>query len=579
MHSLRATTPGRPDAQRSRCGRSGELRTQGPPGTRPGPGPLGPGGTTRDDRPALRARHLGRGLPRQPRAHGDGPGRARRAGPDRHRGGRRALPAAPPRPRAAARPGAHRAAPRPRRRVPRAVLARGLGHPVHRGRLHRDRDRRRLRRRMHDHRPRPHRPRWRDEPVLAEEDAACAGDRAREPAPGDQPGGVRRGGPADPGRPVRPGRADLPRADRAVVDGDPDRRAGVRQLHRRRRLRARHVRLRRDGRPAGQGVPRRPAAGEDGHRRGVRRRVARRRRDARPGVGPVRLLRRRRARRHPDRAPIVSELNWRKLGPGPTLPADEPVHDPDELLGIAPSDIKVPFDPREVIARVVDGSRFGEYKPLWGTSLVTGWASIHGYPVGILANARGVLFSEEAKKATEFILLANQTDTPLIFLQNTTGYMVGKSYEQGGIIKDGAKMINSVANSKVPHITLNLAASFGAGNYGMSGRAYDPRLMFAWPGAKLAVMGAAQLAGVMSIVARQSAASSGREFDAEADERNRAAVEAQIEKESHSFFVTARLYDDGVIDPRDTRTVLGIALSTAHSNIVAGQRGYGVFRM
>jgi acyl-CoA carboxylase subunit beta len=190
-----------------------------------------------------------------------------------------------------------------------------------------------------------------------------------------------------------------------------------------------------------------------------------------------------------------------------------------------------------------------------------------------------VLFSEEAKKASEFIQLANQTDTPLLFLQNTTGYMVGKSYEQGGIIKDGAKMINSVANSKVPHITINLAASFGAGNYGMSGRAYDPRLMFAWAGSRLAVMGAAQLAGVLSIVAKQSAASSGREFDAEADERARAAIEAQIDEESHSFFVTARLYDDGLIDPRDTRTVLGIALSTAHSNIVAGQRGYGVFRM
>ncbi|MEV0071087.1 carboxyl transferase domain-containing protein [Amycolatopsis sp. NPDC050768] len=276
---------------------------------------------------------------------------------------------------------------------------------------------------------------------------------------------------------------------------------------------------------------------------------------------------------------IVAEFTWRKLGPGPTLPADEPLYDPEELLGIAPSDIKVPFDPREVIARVVDGSRFGEYKPLWGTSLVTGWASVHGYPVGILANARGVLFSEEAKKASEFIQLANQTDTPLLFLQNTTGYMVGKNYEQGGIIKDGSKMINSVANSKVPHITVNLAASFGAGNYGMSGRAYDPRLMFAWAGSRLAVMGAAQLAGVMSIVAKQSAAANGREFDLEADERNRAAIEAQIEKESHAFFVTARLYDDGLIDPRDTRTVLGIALSAAHSNTVAGQRGYGVFRM
>ncbi|MYW92872.1 acyl-CoA carboxylase subunit beta [Amycolatopsis rubida] len=276
---------------------------------------------------------------------------------------------------------------------------------------------------------------------------------------------------------------------------------------------------------------------------------------------------------------IVSELNWHKLGPGPTMPADEPLYDPDELLGIAPSDIKVPFDPREVIARVVDGSRFGEYKALWGTSLVTGWASVHGYPVGILANARGVLFNEEAKKASEFIQLANQTDTPLLFLQNTTGYMVGKQYEQGGIIKDGSKMINSVANSKVPHLTVNLAASFGAGNYGMSGRAYDPRLMFAWAGSRLAVMGATQLAGVMSIVAKSSAAAAGREFDTEADERNRAAIEAQIEQESHAFFVTARLYDDGLIDPRDTRTVLGIALSAAHSNIVAGQRGYGVFRM
>jgi acetyl-CoA carboxylase carboxyltransferase component len=276
---------------------------------------------------------------------------------------------------------------------------------------------------------------------------------------------------------------------------------------------------------------------------------------------------------------IVADLNWRKQGPAPARPGDEPVYDPDELLGIAPADIRVPFDPREVLARVVDGSRFGEYKPSYGTSLVTGWASVHGYPVGVLANARGVLFSEEAKKAAEFIQLANQTDTPLVFLQNTTGYMVGTSYEQGGIIKDGAKMINAVTNSTVPHITLNLAASFGAGNYGMSGRAYDPRLMFAWPGSRLAVMGATQLAGVLSIVARSAAQSSGRPFDGEADELRRQAIEAQIEKESHAFFVTARLYDDGLIDPRDTRTVLGIALSAAHSAPVTGRRGYGVFRM
>lgn len=276
---------------------------------------------------------------------------------------------------------------------------------------------------------------------------------------------------------------------------------------------------------------------------------------------------------------IVAELNWRKLGTGPTMPADDPLYDPEELLGIASADFRVPFDPREVLARVVDGSRFGEYKSLYGTSLVTGWTSVHGYPVGVLANARGVLFGEEAKKAAEFIMLANQSDTPLIFLQNTTGYMVGKAYEQGGIIKDGAKMINAVTNSTVPHITVNIGASFGAGNYGMSGRAYDPRLMFAWANAKLAVMGAGQLAGVLSIVGRQATEASGREFDEAADEKRRRAVEEQIERESHSFFVTARLYDDGVIDPRHTRTVLGIALSSAHSGTVEGRRGYGVFRM
>jgi acyl-CoA carboxylase subunit beta len=276
---------------------------------------------------------------------------------------------------------------------------------------------------------------------------------------------------------------------------------------------------------------------------------------------------------------IVSELNWRKLGPGPTGPADPPAYDPEELLGLTPTDFRVPLDPREVLARVVDGSRFGEYKPLYGTSLVTGWASIHGFPVGVLANARGVLFSEEAKKATEFILLANQSDTPLLFLQNTTGYMVGTEYEQGGIIKDGAKMINAVTNSDVPHITVNIGASFGAGNYGMSGRAYDPRFMFAWPGSKLAVMGAAQLAGVMSIVAKASAESSGREFDSAADDARRLQIEEQIERESHAFFISGKVYDDGVIDPRHTRHAIGMALSAAHSALVEGRRGYGVFRM
>jgi acetyl-CoA carboxylase carboxyltransferase component len=276
---------------------------------------------------------------------------------------------------------------------------------------------------------------------------------------------------------------------------------------------------------------------------------------------------------------IVADLNWRKLGPGPTGPSDEPHYDPDELLGIVSADLRTPFDPREVLARVVDGSRFDEYKPTYGTSLVTGWAQVHGFPIGVLANARGVLFMEESKKATEFILLANQIDTPLLFLQNCTGYMVGRDYEQAGIIKDGAKMINAVTNSAVPHLTVIMGASYGAGNYGMCGRAYGPRFLFAWPNSKMAVMGPQQLAGVLSIVARQSAEAEGRPFDDDADAKQRAAVEDQIERESHAFFNSGKVYDDGIIDPRDTRTVLGIALSAVHSNLVEGRRGFGVFRM
>ncbi|RFA09996.1 acetyl-CoA carboxylase carboxyltransferase subunit [Subtercola boreus] len=276
---------------------------------------------------------------------------------------------------------------------------------------------------------------------------------------------------------------------------------------------------------------------------------------------------------------IVSRLNWVKAGPAPSRVPRPPRYPADELLGIVSADQRVPFDPRDVLARLVDDSDFDEYKELYGTSLVTGWATLHGYPVGVLANHRGVLFGEEAKKATEFILLANQSNTPLIFLQNTTGYMVGTSYEQAGIIKDGAKMINAVTNSTVPHLTVNMAASFGAGNYGMSGRAYDPRFLFSWPNMRQAVMGAAQLAGVMSIVGKASAANAGREFDAEADERQRQKVERQIESESEAFFMSGKIYDDGIIDPRDTRDALGIALSAAHSARVAGRSGFGVFRM
>ncbi|MGZ4608868.1 MAG: acyl-CoA carboxylase subunit beta [Actinomycetes bacterium] len=276
---------------------------------------------------------------------------------------------------------------------------------------------------------------------------------------------------------------------------------------------------------------------------------------------------------------IVAGLGWRKRGPGPSRPADDPRFDPEDLIGLVPEDLRAPFDPREVLARVVDGSRFDEFKPLYGASLVTGWASVHGYPIGVLANARGVLFSEESQKAAQFIQLANQVDTPLLFLHNTTGYMVGKDYEQAGIIKHGAMMINAVSNSRVPHLSVLIGASYGAGNYGMCGRAYDPRFLFTWPTAKSAVMGPKQLAGVLSIVARQAAAARGQDYDDAQDEQMRSYVETQIESESLPFFLSGRLYDDGVIDPRDTRTVLGICLSAIHSAAFSGASGYGVFRM
>ncbi len=276
---------------------------------------------------------------------------------------------------------------------------------------------------------------------------------------------------------------------------------------------------------------------------------------------------------------IVARLNWRKLGPSPKPDPAPPRHDAEDLLGIVPTALKVPFDPREVIARIVDDSDFDEFKPRYGSSLVTGWAALHGYPIGVLANARGVLFSEEAQKAAQFIQLANRADTALLFLQNTTGYMVGTEYEQRGIIKHGAQMINAVSNSTVPHLTVTMGASYGAGNYGMCGRAYGPRFLFTWPSAKSAVMGPAQLAGVLSIVARQAAAARGQDFDEAADARLRTAVEAQIEEQSLAPFLSGMVYDDAVIDPRDTRTVLGIALSAVHSAPVEGARGYGVFRL
>jgi acyl-CoA carboxylase subunit beta len=282
---------------------------------------------------------------------------------------------------------------------------------------------------------------------------------------------------------------------------------------------------------------------------------------------------------------IVARLNWRKARPEIAQPYAEPSSDPDELLDLIPTDLKEPFDPRDVIARICDGVSehnsvaFDEFKPLYGPSLVTGWAKIHGHPVGILANAQGVLFSEESQKAAQFIQLANQIDVPLLFLHNTTGYMVGKEYEQRGIIKHGSMMINAVSNSTVPHISIMMGASYGAGNYGMCGRAYDPRFLFTWPSAKSAVMGPQQLAGVLSIVARAAAEAKGEVYDEEADAGLRKYVEDQVESESLPFFLSGRLYDDGVIDPRDTRTVLGIALSVIDNAPYQGTDRFGVFRM
>ena len=272
---------------------------------------------------------------------------------------------------------------------------------------------------------------------------------------------------------------------------------------------------------------------------------------------------------------IVQHLRWRKQGPGPDRTPVAPRFDPSELLGIASADVRVPFDVHDVLARVLDDSAFEEFKPLYGTTLVTGWGHLSGYPVGILGN-NGILFSEESHKGAQFIQMCNRMDVPIIFVQNITGFMVGTRYEQGGIIKDGAKLINAVSNSTVPHITLMIGASYGAGNYGMSGRAYDPRFVFTWPNHRIAVMGPKQLAGVLTIVAKQKA---GEAFDEAAFAPIRDAFEKQVEDQSTALFATGRLWDDGIIDPRDTRTVLGLALSAAHSAPVEGTTAFGIWRM
>ena len=275
---------------------------------------------------------------------------------------------------------------------------------------------------------------------------------------------------------------------------------------------------------------------------------------------------------------VVSHLNWRKPGPPARFEVDPPVVDPEDLLGLVSRDLRQPVDVRDVIARVADGSRFEEFKARFGTSMICGWASIHGYPVGILGN-NGVIYPDSAQKAAHFIQLCNQIDTPLLFLQNVTGYMVGKDYEADGIVKKGSQMLNAVSNSTVPHLTVIIGSSYGAGTYGMSGRAFGNRFTFLWPTAKIAVMGPKQIAGVMSIVRRGQAARKGIPFDEEEDAKIVAYAEAMQEDGSLALRATGAISDDGIIDPRDTRDVLGMCLSVVRNRDIEGAEGYGVFRL
>lgn len=257
---------------------------------------------------------------------------------------------------------------------------------------------------------------------------------------------------------------------------------------------------------------------------------------------------------------------------------EEPLYPTDELLGIISADVKIPFDCREVIARIVDGSDFHEFKKEWGSTLVCGFAHIHGYPIAIIGN-NGVLFNDSGNKGAHFIQLCNMNNTPILFLQNITGFMVGKEYEQNGIIKDGAKMINAVSNSEVPMFTIMMGASFGAGNYAMCGRAYNPRFLFSYPNSMIAVMGAEQLAGVMEMVARDGAMKSGAAYDENQAAQMKEYMKGEIEKQSNAFFATGQLWDDGIIDPRDTRNVMGLVLALTYLQEVKGTNAWGVFRM
>ncbi|MBP0444070.1 methylcrotonoyl-CoA carboxylase [Roseomonas sp. SSH11] len=279
---------------------------------------------------------------------------------------------------------------------------------------------------------------------------------------------------------------------------------------------------------------------------------------------------------------IVAGLNSRKPVTLDIAPPRPTLHDPAGIHGLIPSDPRQPYDVREVIARLVDGSEFDEFKPLYGPTLVTGFARLHGYPVGIIAN-NGVLFSESAQKGAHFIELCCQRGIPLVFLQNITGFMVGRKYESGGIAKDGAKMVTAVATATVPKFTVVIGGSFGAGNYGMCGRAYSPRFLFMWPNARISVMGGEQAASVLSTIRRDGIEAKGGQWSAEEEERFKAPIREQYETQGHPYYATARLWDDGIIDPAETRTVLALALSASLNAPIeswAGRApGFGLFRM
>jgi 3-methylcrotonyl-CoA carboxylase beta subunit len=273
----------------------------------------------------------------------------------------------------------------------------------------------------------------------------------------------------------------------------------------------------------------------------------------------------------------VANLNVSRPSPLPDTTVEPPKYDPAELYGLLPTDLRQPYDVREVIARIVDGSRFHEFKPLYGDTLVCGFAAVHGHPVGIVAN-NGILFSESALKGAHFIELCNQRRIPLVFLQNITGFMVGREYEAGGIAKDGAKMVTAVACSTVPKLTVVIGGSFGAGNYAMCGRAYSPRFLWTWPNARISVMGGDQAANVLATVRRDGVEARGESWSIEDEEAFKAPIRDQYEDQGHPYHATARLWDDGIIDPVQTREVLALGLAAARHAPV-GPPSYGVFRM